>query len=216
MKTEIIAILDKSTSMRHLTKETIQGFNSFIKEQKKVEGECNVTAVLFSGSGMFGGEESPIEVLYTAMPVASVPEMTIYQYNCGGWTALLDAIGITVDQAGHRFAYMKEEDRPTKVIVLIITDGEENSSKKYDNEKIKAMIKHQEDVYHWEFMFLGANQDAFSVAGNLGMKLPNVANYSATCAGTESAYRGFAAKTTMLRNGFSANAVQLSSLVTTE
>lgn len=221
MKTEILAIIDKSSSMNPLTNETIIGFNSFIKNQKAVVGECNVTTVLFSGQpSLFKFQnEIPstcVEVLYTALPLESVPEMTTNEYKCFGWTALLDAIGITTEEAGKRYAAMKEEDRPTKVIVLIITDGDENSSARFSHPEIKNIIKHQEEVYSWEFMFLGANIDAFSVGARLGMKSSNISNYTADTLGTKVAYDAFSTKSTMLRSGMDANAVALSSLVTTQ
>jgi hypothetical protein len=208
MKTEIIAIIDKSTSMMNLVAETIKGFNSFIDGQKAVEGECNVTTVLFSGR-----EETAYEVLYTALPLASVPEMSTAQYRCGGWTAMFDAIGTSVEAAGQRFASMSEADRPTKVIVLIITDGEENSSRKFNQEQIKATIKHQEDKYAWEFMFLGANIDTVKVGSNLGMKMSNVSNYSADAIGTSIAYDAFSTKSAGLRRGMTANSINLASVV---
>lgn len=108
---------------------------------------------------------------------------------------------------------MKEADRPTKVIVMIITDGAENSSRKYSGEQIKSMIKHQEDKYGWEFMFLGANIDAFAVAGNLGMKLDNVSNYTADKLGTGVAYDSFAMKSTCIRGGMDARLINLAAVV---
>jgi len=204
MKTEIIAILDRSGSMMGLERDTIGGFNSFVEEQKKVEGECNVTLVLF---------DNDYDVLYEARALNEVPELTGKEYFARGSTSLYDAIGKSSQTAGARFAAMTEADRPEKVIVLIITDGYENTSREFTREQIKNMIQHQEEKYAWEFVYLGANQDAFAVGQQFGMKMSNVATYAASEVGTRGAYAAFADKTTSLRSGFDANAVAMAASV---
>ncbi len=207
MKTEIIAILDRSGSMSHLVADTLGGFNAYIDEQKKVDGECNVSLVTF------GSEYTPI---YGSTPLDNVVELTTEQYRISGMTAMNDAIGKATVDAGQRFAAMNEADRPEKVIVLIITDGAENSSREYSQSAIKAMITEQENKYSWEYVFLGANIDTKQVASNLGMKMSNVATYSDTAIGTADAYRGFAAKSTSLRGGELASACVMSDIVKTD
>lgn len=206
MKTEIIAILDRSGSMGGLESDTIGGFNSFIDSQKKVEGECNVTTVLF---------DNEIETLYEAVPVKEVKPLTNNEYYVRGMTALLDAIGSSANKSGARYAAMPNP--PDKVIVLIITDGHENSSREFSNDQVKSMIKHQEDNYGWEFVYLGANQNAFDVAvQGFGMKMSNVATYTSSAVGTKQAYAAFGTKAASLRAGQDAVSVNMSSLVENE
>jgi hypothetical protein len=95
-----------------------------------------------------------------------------------GYTALLDAIGRSVNETGESLASMPESERPGLVTVMIVTDGGENSSKEFTNQKVREMIEHQTNVYSWKFSFLGANQDAFSTAGGLGINPSGVANYT--------------------------------------
>lgn len=158
--TEMIFILDRSGSMSHLVKDVIGGFNSMIENQKKEEGEAYVTTVLF---------DSEYEILHNHINIKEVQPITSYDYWARGTTALMDAIGTTIDRVGERLFYTPEEERPEKVIIIINTDGAENASKKYNKTRIKEMIQHQEGKYNWMFMFLGANMDAVAEAKSLGI-----------------------------------------------
>ena len=204
MKTEIISILDRSGSMGMLVSDTIGGYNSFLADQKKLDGECKVTTVLF---------DDRYEELYSAVDIKNVKDLTSKEYFVRSTTALYDAIGRATTSAGARFAKMSESDRPDKVIVLIITDGFENASKEFTLSQIKEMIQHQESKYSWEFVYLGANQDAFDVGSSMGMKMSNVATYAATSTGTTTAYAGFSAKTTSFRCGLTADAVVMADAI---
>jgi hypothetical protein len=157
---EIINIIDKSGSMESRTNDAIGGFNAYLAEQKK-DPEVRMTTVLF---------DTTEKTLYENLPVADVPPLDHYVYRCGGATALLDAVGSAIDRVGKRLANTPEDARPRKVIVAILTDGEENSSHVYKHEQVAEMIKHQQDVYKWEFAFLASGMDAWSVGAGLNIK----------------------------------------------
>jgi uncharacterized protein YegL len=176
---EIVVILDRSGSMSNLTDDTIGGFNSFIEKQKEIPGEAHVTTVLFN---------TEYTVLHDRVPLHVVKPMTRKEYAADGGTALLDAMGKAINTVGTHLSRIDEAERPSKVIVLIITDGEENSSKEYSNQQIEDMVKHQQEVYNWQFLFFGANIDSFLTAGALGISIDMAANYSPTEEGTQSIY----------------------------
>lgn len=197
---EIIAILDRSGSMGGLEKDVIGGYNQFIKEQKLLPGECKVTLVLF---------DHEIQTPYSGMNIKDVPELTKEVYYARGSTALLDAIGKTFNQVGARLAATLENERPEKVIVLINTDGEENSSKEFNQIKIKEMIQHQEQKYSWQILFLGANIDSFNAASGLGMaNLNNVANFVNTGLGVNAAFSTYSKTSSVLRSGGTVKSMQ--------
>ncbi|GHV81062.1 hypothetical protein AGMMS49944_28530 [Spirochaetia bacterium] len=178
--TEIVAILDKSGSMNRLTDDTIGGYNAFIEEQKSLPGEAVLTTVLFNNG---------YTVLHRRIDIKEVPEITRKEYTAGGSTALLDALGKTINEIGAKLADTAEENRPSKVIFFIITDGEENSSKEFFQERIKEMVELQTHTYSWEFIFLGANIDSFSTAATLGIQSDHAYNWTATGQGHRNAYR---------------------------
>lgn len=177
---EMIFILDRSGSMEHLTEETIGGFNSLVEKQKSEEGEAAVTTVLF---------DDMYEILHEHRPIQEVKRLTRKEYYARGCTALLDAVGLTIDRAGSRFAELPEEERPGKVIVVITTDGYENASRIYTKDRVKKMIELQQNVYKWQFLFLGANIDAVGAADSIGIRPCMARNYTASPAGVESTFR---------------------------
>ncbi len=158
--TELIFILDKSGSMEHLQDETIKQFNSLIESQKKVDGEAFVTTVLF---------DTVYKTLHEHVNLQKVTQMTREDYQSFGGTALLDAVGKTIDEVGIRLAHTPEEERPEKIIVAIMTDGEENASREYTYEQVKGKIEHQKEKYSWTFLFFGNGIDAVKEAGSLGI-----------------------------------------------
>lgn len=172
-------ILDKSGSMYHLADDTVGGYNQFIKEQRDLPGEALVTLVTFNSSQY---------TIYECEPINKVPELNTSVYTTNGTTALLDAIGVTIDNVGTKLASLPEEDRPSKVLFLIITDGMENSSSKYNHKQIKEMIKHQEEKYSWVFTFYGANIDSYKEGNTMGIARNNTMNYEATSIGTKNLY----------------------------
>ena len=178
--TSINVIVDASSSMAPLTTDTIGSFNTFLKEQKDFPGEAVFTLCTFN---------TDYRLVHDFVKIASVQDLDAQTYRPGGWTALLDAMGTTIDSVGRKLASMAEEDRPSKVIFLIITDGEENRSHRYTREQIKSMVEHQKDVYSWEFVFMGANIDAITTGTSLGISVQNTLNYAPTAAGTHQLYR---------------------------
>lgn len=149
--TELVFILDRSGSMNGMEKDTIGGFNSMLQKQKREPGEAVVSTVLFDNTAT---------VLHDRVPLANVSEMTERDYTVGGCTALLDAVGGAIRHIGNIHKYARKEDIPEKTLVVIITDGLENASRRYSHEDVAAMIKRQQEKYKWEFIFLGANIDA--------------------------------------------------------
>lgn len=177
--TEIVFILDRSGSMSSLVEDTIGGFNTFIENQKKEKGEALLTTVLF---------DHDYELLHDGLNLQSVKPLTNKEYYPRGTTALLDAVGRTINTIGDRLNNTPEEEKPSKVIFVITTDGQENSSKEFTRSQIKDMVKHQTEKYDWQFIFLGANIDAVSTAEGFGISGQFASNYTANTMGTRSVY----------------------------
>lgn len=155
---ELVFILDRSGSMSGLEKDTIGGFNSLIQKQRREKGKCYVSCVLF---------DDVQEVIYDRVPLNEVKKMTQKQYYARGCTALLDAMGGAIHHIGNVHKYSKEEIG--KTLFIIITDGLENSSKRYTYVTIKQMVERQKEKYGWEFIFIGANMDVTQEANKFGI-----------------------------------------------
>ena len=166
--TDITVVLDRSGSMQSTKSDTIGSFNSFLAEQRKVAGQATVSLVQF---------DDQYEPAYEGRPLDDAPDLTDDTYVPRGMTALLDAIGRTIVRTDERFA--KQGNRAELVIFVIITDGHENASKEYDREKIFKMIRSHERDHNWQFVFLGANQDAIAEAGGFGIMADHAMTYSA-------------------------------------
>lgn len=177
--TELVFILDRSGSMQSLASDTIGGFNSMIETQKKESGEAYVTTVLF---------DHDYELLHDHINIEDINPITSSEYYARGSTGLLDAVGRTINAIGNRLSATPEDERPDKVIFVINTDGYENCSREFTKKQIKEMIEHQQSKYSWVFMFLGANIDAASEAGGLGIASSHSHNYAYTSEGISSAY----------------------------
>jgi uncharacterized protein YegL len=175
--TEIIFLLDMSGSMSIMKTEAINGFNTLINDQKKQEGEAQLTLVLFDDRYI---------VQYDGVDIKDVSELTEEIYQPLGMTAYFDALGKTISSVGSRLNDTPEELRPEKVIFAIMTDGQENASREYTSETIKERIKHQEEKYSWNFIFLAANQDAFKSADDIGIS--NFSNIAFTPQGVDNMY----------------------------
>lgn len=178
--TELVFILDKSGSMGGLETDTIGGYNSMLAKQQAVEGECHITTVLFDNN---------YELLHDRIDIKAVSPITEKEYQVGGSTALLDAIGRTIHKIGNAQKHTADDYRAEKVMFVIITDGEENSSREYSAEKIKAQIERQKTKYGWEFIFLGANIDAVETASRFGISADRAQNYHADNQGVELNFR---------------------------
>lgn len=192
---EIICIIDKSGSMHHLTSDTIGGFDNFIAEQKKLPGEARVTTVLF---------DTNYRILYHSNPIESVPSLA-ESYHADGNTALLDAIGYTIKQMTEGFEGRAVDETPEKVMLVILTDGEENSSKEYKKADIKTLIEEKANKDKWEIIYLGANQDAFVEAGKLGIAMSKTANFHATGQSVNASFNAMNMAATNYRSGGNAD-----------
>jgi uncharacterized protein YegL len=200
---ELVFILDKSGSMSGLERDTIGGFNANLKTHRELGGEVRVTTVLF---------DDKYELLHDRIDIQGVAPMTEKEYQIGGGTALLDAIGETVHKLRKVQKQTAEEFRAEKVIFVVITDGQENSSREYGYGDIKKLIEHQQKKYGWEFLFLGANLDVTAEAGRLGIPLDHAAGYTATSAGVGEAWELSSATSVMLRKGKKVKMAQVSAL----
>ena len=187
---ELIFILDKSGSMSSLTDDVIGGFNSLIEKQKEEEGEAYVSTILF---------DHEIEILHNHINITEITPITNKEYEPGGMTALLDAIGSTIDSVGKRLSETPEDERPEKVIIAITTDGMENSSKEYTKAQVKEKIEHQQDKYSWTFIFLGANMDAVSEAVSLGIDASFSSTWTTSAAGLYAHAEGLSNAVSSLR-----------------
>lgn len=174
-QTEILIILDRSGSMESVKADTIGGFNNFLAEQKKLPDEAAITLVQF---------DDRYERVYEGKPLADAPRLNEDTYQPRGSTALLDAIGRTINEQGKRFSEAPDERKPSKVIVAIMTDGFENASQNFDRAQVFGLISQQRDQWGWSFYFLGANQDAIAEAGRIGLAPGQALSYAATPMGT--------------------------------
>ena len=174
--TELVFILDRSGSMSGLEKDTIGGFNSMIEKQRRQDGECYVSTVLF---------DNVSEVLHDRVKLSEVKPMTEDDYTVRGCTALIDAIGGAIHHIGNVHKYARPEDVPEHTLFVITTDGMENASRRYSSEQVKTMIKRQKDKYGWEFLFIGANIDAVETAARYGIDEDRAVNYMADQEGTQ-------------------------------
>ena len=177
--TELVFILDRSGSMAGLESDTIGGFNSMIEKQKKQDGDCYVSTVLFD-------HES--EVLHDRVKLCDVPKMTDKEYTVRGCTALIDAIGGAIHHIGNIHKYARPEDVPEHTMFVITTDGMENASRRYSSEQVKKMIERQKETRGWEFLFIGANIDAVQTAARYGIDRDRAVNYRADGEGTRVLY----------------------------
>ena len=177
--TELVFILDRSGSMFGLEADTLGGFNSMIAKQRREEGEALVSTVLFNGT---------TTVLHDRVPLTRIEPMTERQYQTGGCTALLDAIGGAIHHIGNVHKYAREEDRPEHTLFVITTDGLENASHSYSADQVRRMIRRQRENYGWEFIFLGANIDAVETAAHIGIDRSRAVNYHSDSRGTRLNY----------------------------
>ncbi len=177
--TELVFILDRSGSMAGLESDTIGGFNAMIDKQKKQDGECFVSTVLFDNES---------EVLHDRVKLTDIRNMTDNDYTVRGCTALVDAIGGAIHHIGNIHKYARKEDIPAHTVFVIITDGQENASHRYGSDRVKQMIERQKAQYGWEFLFIGANIDAVETASRYGIGGDRAVNYHADEKGTQVLY----------------------------
>jgi uncharacterized protein YegL len=189
--TELVFILDRSGSMAGLESDTIGGYNAMLKKQKDEEGEAVVTTVLF---------DDQYRLLHDRINIKGVSLITEEDYFVRGTTALLDAIGRTIQKIANAQKHTMENQRPDKTIFVITTDGMENASREYTYEKIKSMVELEKERYGCEFIFLGANIDAISTAAKFGIRADRAANYNADSEGTKLNYQALNCVVSELRS----------------
>ena len=182
--TELVFILDRSGSMSGLESDTIGGFNAMIEKQKRQDGECYVSTVLF---------DNVSEVLHDRVKLTDIKPMTDKEYTVRGCTALIDAIGGAIHHIGNVHKYARNEDVPEHTVFVITTDGMENASHKYSSDKVKRMIERQKEQHGWEFLFIGANIDAVETAAQYGISKDRAVNYNADEVGTHILYESVSA-----------------------
>jgi Mg-chelatase subunit ChlD len=190
MITELAFILDRSGSMESIRQAAIDGFNTFLRDQQAAPGQNRLSLVFF---------DTQLETRLDSIPVAEAVALDVETYVPRGSTALLDAIGDTVDRLGARFAALPPADRPEHVTVAILTDGEENSSTRYTWQDVAQRIKHQTEKYSWEFLFLGAGEDAIATAAKMHIHAANASRFVADDAGQHAAMASFSRKITSSR-----------------
>lgn len=194
--TDIIIVLDRSGSMQSVKTDTIGGFNRFLEDQQMLPGEARITLAQF---------DDEYETVLNAVPIKDAKSLNDQTYVPRGNTPLHGAIGRTIEDTGRRFHGMQDHDRPEKVVFLIITDGEENSTHKYEwskpwsASKVKEMIERQTSAYKWHFVYIGANQDAIVNAAKMGIAASNALNYTSNAEGTQKLYRSASANLCALR-----------------
>jgi uncharacterized protein YegL len=170
MKTDMTVLLDRSGSMQSIKDDTIGGFNEFLKTTQKEQPEATISLVQFDSQGY--------DRVIDAKPLTQAEPMTDATFQPRGGTPLIDAMARTILETGVRLATMTDAERPGKVIFVIITDGLENASKEYTREQVMKMVEHQRDVYKWDFIYLGANQDAIAEAATIGIPMAAAASYT--------------------------------------
>ena len=177
--TEIISIVDRSGSMESILDDAIGGFNTFLRSQQAQPGEAKLSLILF---------DHEYQIVHQAVDIQQVKLLDRETYVPRGMTVLLDAVGKTIDAVGERLAATPENERPSQVIVSILTDGYENASQTYSKPKVAEMIQHQTEKYNWAFEFQAANMDAFAAAKELSIAQDHVVQFEATGEGVREAF----------------------------
>ena len=200
---EIIFVIDRSGSMDKIKKNMIGGFNSFIAEQKSVKvGEVKVSAYQFDTPQQGGTTEAFPQPIFEFIDLDLVPDLTEANYTPRGGTALNDAFAMTIKNVGARLANTPEELRPEKVMVITITDGEENSSHEYTGAQVKEMIEEQTKTYNWSFTYMGANQDAWSVGSSYGVAGSSTLTFGTSSLAMSASYSSLSANMINYRSNY--------------
>ena len=173
--TELVFILDRSGSMSGLEEDTIGGLNSMLRQQKQDYCDALVSTVMF---------DSSCRIIHDRLPLKQVPPMTEQDYMPRGSTALLDAVGSTIQHISNIHKYARKEDIPKKTLFVITTDGLENASRQYSYAQVRQMVRRQEETHGWEFLFLGAHIDAEAEAERFGIRAEHAVNYHSDKEGT--------------------------------
>ncbi len=200
--TELVFVLDKSGSMSGLEKDTIGGFNSMLEKQRKEDGDVIISTVLFDDS---------MQVIHDRAGIDKIDNLTDKDYQVGGCTALLDALGKSIKHINKVQKALPEDERPAKTMFIITTDGQENSSHDFSYDKIRKMVEKKQEKKQWEFLFLGANMDAISAAADIGIKANRATNFHSDAVGTAVNYSALSkavSKFRMCEPGFAGAALE--------
>lgn len=187
MKTMIVVILDRSGSMSALEAEVVSGVNSFLEEQRAVDKPASLAMVRF--------DSEAIERFRPMLAIRDVAALERREFKARSWTPLLDAVGATITEMEQDW----KREQPDQAILVIATDGAENASKTFSKARVKEMIEARQASGKWAFIYLGANVDAFSEAGGMGINVANTAGYNATAAGIKSSYATVSASVGAMR-----------------
>lgn len=193
--TSITVVLDKSGSMGSVRDVTISAFNEYLGDQRRLPGRCELSLTLF---------DTEVHPRHLRVPVAEVPDLDARQYVPGGRTALYDAVGSTIDALGRDLDALPEDARPGRVLMVVQTDGQENSSREYDADRVHRLIRQQTDQWSWGFLFLGADQDAWLASQAIGIPRESSISYGGDAAGTQVAYEALGRATAAYRRGAAA------------
>lgn len=198
--TEIVCVLDRSGSMSSIKHASIEGFNSFLKEQKEEEGEAYISIHLF---------DNEYTTLQERVEISQAEDLTEATFVPRGSTALYDAVCKTINEVNGAHAALTEEERPGKVLFIILTDGHENASREYNINNLQTLVKEQTDK-GWAFIYLAANQDAIETAKNFNISKSNAVNFSASVRSSKAVYDSVSAKASMYRSMSNSDALSFS------
>ena len=189
MNTHITFVLDSSGSMSAIEDDTKGGFNAFLEDQRDEEGRATVTLYDFNTN---------VDFVYREYPIEEAPKLDDSNYTPGGSTALHDAIYTAVTETADRLSQKKPADRPDNVIVVVLTDGKENASETHQ-ERVREQVEYRRKEFDWEFLFIGANQDAALTAASMGMDEDRSLNMSHSGEGTKAAYESTSERVSQAR-----------------
>ena len=196
--TYLIFVIDRSGSMQSIRADMIGGFNSFIKSQQDAKlGDCRVFAYKF---------DTKYEPMFEDLDLNAVPLLDNKSYDPRGGTALYDSLGKTIVDIGARLAALSEDQRPEKVLVITITDGEDNEhltnegTIRYNSTTVAELVKQQTEQYKWDFAYIGANQDSWAVGASMGYSKGTTLDYDASPKGTAVAFASLGSSAHMYRS----------------
>lgn len=191
--THIAVILDRTGSMEEIRDDTIGGFNAFLKAQQAQPGLATLTLVQFDS-------QDPYEVIHRFEPIQEVPELTRNTYVPRASTPLLDATGRGIIDLEGCLAKFKKNQRPSKIIFVVVTDGQENSSCEFTKDRIEKMIREKEYKEQWQFVFLSADLDAFDDAMGVGFRMKSSLMYEKNQQGSEAAWASLSNQSSKYRS----------------